>query len=52
MQNNNILFIDLDTHKVSTQVAYTEDARSTEVFHLGNINTDKQSFVKLARKTA
>jgi transposase len=50
MQNNNIVFIGLDTHKVSTQVAYTEDTRSAEVFHLGKINTDKQSFVKLARK--
>jgi hypothetical protein len=31
MQKNNILFIGLDTHKVSTEIAYTKDARSPEV---------------------
>ncbi|MFT5708099.1 MAG: hypothetical protein ACI9ES_002401 [Oceanospirillaceae bacterium] len=35
MQNNNIIFIDLDLHKVSTQVAYSKDICSAEASHLG-----------------
>lgn len=50
MSNNNILFIGLDTHKESTEVAYSLDGRSESAVHYGKIKTTKQGFEKLVRQ--
>lgn len=50
MNNDSILFIGLDTHKTFTQVATLQDNRGQQPDNLGRINTNKSSFVKLARQ--
>lgn len=50
MNNNSIIFIGLDTHKIFTQLAVLTDERGSIVESLGKINTNKSSFVKLARQ--
>lgn len=50
MYNNSIIFIGLDTHKTFTQVAVLQDNRGAKTESLGKINTNKSSFIKLARQ--
>lgn len=50
MYKDNIIFIGLDTHKTFTQVAVLKDHRGTKPEALGKINTNKSSFIKLARQ--
>ena len=50
MTKHNILFIVLDTHKVSSEVAYIEDQRGAQPIHLGEILNNKATFKKLARQ--
>ena len=50
MIKHSILFIGLDTHKVSTEVAHVEDQRGAKPKSLGKINTNKSAFIKLARQ--
>jgi transposase len=41
---HNILFIGLDTHKTSTDVAYIQDQRGAKSTHLGKIFSNKAAF--------
>lgn len=50
MNNFNIIFIGLDTHKIFTQLAVLKDERGAKPESLGKINTNKSSFIKLARQ--
>ncbi|KGJ87816.1 IS110 family transposase [Colwellia psychrerythraea] len=50
MYKYNILFIGLDTHKVSTEVAHVEDQRGAKPVHYGKIKTTKAAITKLARQ--
>lgn len=50
MIKHNILFIGLDTHKVSTEVAHIEDQRGAKPVHYGKIKTTKSAITKLARQ--
>lgn len=50
MYKGNIIFIGLDTHKVSTEVAYIEDQRGAKSVHHGKIKTNKSAIMKLARQ--
>ena len=50
MYKHNILFIGLDTHKVSTEVAHVEDQRGAKPVHYGKIKTTKAAITKLARQ--
>jgi len=50
MNNNSIVFIGLDTHKTFTQLAVLTDERGSIAESLGKINTNKSSFIKLARQ--
>ena len=50
MYKDNIIFIGLDTHKVSTEVAYIEDQRGAKPVHHGKIKTNKSAIVKLSRQ--
>lgn len=50
MTKHNILFIGLDTHKVSTIVAHVEDQRGAKPVHNGKIKTTKAAITKLARQ--
>jgi hypothetical protein len=47
---NNILFINLGTHEVFTEVAYIEDQRGAKSTHLGKVLSNKAAFKKLARQ--
>jgi len=49
MNKDNILFIGLDTHKVSTEVAYIEDQRGALPIHHGKIPSTKAAIKKLVR---
>jgi transposase len=49
MNKDTLLFIGLDTHKESTEVAYTDDTRGSSCVHYGKIKTTKPALVKLAR---
>ena len=44
MTKHNILFIDLDTHKTFTEVAYIEDQLGTIPIHLGKVLNNKAAF--------
>ena len=50
MIKHNILFIGLDTHKVSTEVAFIEEQRGAKPVHHEKINTTKAAITKLARQ--
>lgn len=50
MSNHSIIFIGLDTHKESTEVAYSPDCRDEPTVHSGKIKTTKQGFEKLVRQ--
>jgi len=50
MNNFNIIFIGLDTHKTFTQLAVLKDERCAKPESLGKINTNKAAFIKLARQ--
>ncbi len=49
MRKDTLLFIGLDTHKESTDVAYVEDDRDSHCLHYGKIQTTKPALIKLAR---
>ena len=46
MNKHNILFIGLDAHKVSTEVAYIEDDRGALPIHHGKIPSSKAAIKK------
>jgi len=50
MSKHNILFLGLDTHKVHTQVAYTQDGRTAQVEHFGKILSNKAAIKKMVRQ--
>lgn len=50
MNNCNIIFIGLDTHKSFTQLTVLKDEQGTNPESLGHINTNKSAFIKLARQ--
>jgi transposase len=50
MSNHSIIFIGLDTHKVSTEVAYCFDQRDKKPVHHSKIETTKQALEKLVRQ--
>lgn len=50
MQNHNIIFIGLDTHKEFVEVAYIEDQRGAKPVHHGRISSAKASIKKLAKQ--
>ena len=45
MIKHNILFIGLDTHKVSTEAAFIEDQRGAKPVHHGKIKTTKAAIL-------
>lgn len=49
MSKDTLIFIGLDTHKVSTEVAYILEERTSSCQHYGKIPTTKQSIIKVAR---
>jgi len=49
MKNDSIILVGLDTHKESTEVAYSLDGRENSPAHFGKIQTTKQAFTKLIR---
>jgi len=50
MTKHSIIFIGLDTHKESTEVAYILEGRTSQPQHLGKIQTNKQAITKLVRQ--
>jgi transposase len=50
MNKDTLLFIGLDTHKESTEVAYVEEHRGSICQHYGKISTTKPALTKLARQ--
>ena len=50
MFKDTLIFIGLDTHKESTEVAYVDDDRTSSCQHYGKIPTTKPALVKLARQ--
>jgi transposase len=50
MHKDTLLFIGLDTHKESTEVAYVLEDRTSSCQHYGKIPTTKQALTKLARQ--
>ena len=52
MSEDTLLFIGLDTHKDSTEVAYVDDARGLSCSHFGQIKATKAGLVKLAHQLA
>ncbi|RLV60874.1 IS110 family transposase [Parashewanella curva] len=50
MNEHNILFIGLDTHKEFNEVAYCEDIRGAKPTHLGRIQNTKTAIQKLVRQ--
>ncbi|NRB39618.1 MAG: transposase [Pseudomonadales bacterium] len=50
MENPNIVFIGMDTHKVSSSISYVLDGFEQSPKHLGKIPSDKKSLEKLVRQ--
>lgn len=50
MSKDTLIFIGLDTHKESTEVAYVDDGRGSSCSHYGKIPTTKPALIKLARQ--
>jgi transposase len=50
MHKDTLIFIGLDTHKESTEVAYVDDDRTSSCQHYGKIQTTKPALAKLARQ--
>lgn len=50
MKNPNIVFIGMDTHKVSTDISYVYDGHQEQPQYFGKISSNKQSIVKLVRQ--
>jgi len=50
MIKHNLVFIDLGTNKVFTEVAYMEDPRVAKPIHLVKMLSNKNAFKKLARQ--
>ncbi len=50
MNNNNIIFIGLDTHKEHIEIASAEDGRDHAPEHFGRIPTTKQTIIKFTRQ--
>ncbi len=50
MSKDTLLFIGLDTHKESTEVAYVDDHRGSPCQHYGKISTTKSALLKLDRQ--
>lgn len=43
MNDNNMIFIGLDTHKDFNEIAYCEDERSSKPIHQGRVPNTKQA---------
>ena len=50
MNNHNIIFIGLDTHKEFVEVVYIEDHRGAQPVHFGRVSSAKALIKKLARQ--
>lgn len=50
MENANIVFIGMDTHKESTDVSYVCEGFKEEAKHLGKFSSRKQAMTKLVRQ--
>ena len=50
MQNPNIVFIGMDTHKEFTDVAYVYEGFDQKPQHLGKFSSRKQSMTKMVRQ--
>ena len=50
MNNFNIIFIGLDTHKIFTQLAVLKDERGAKPESFGKIKTNKSVLIKFARQ--
>jgi transposase len=50
MNNDTIVFIGMDTHKVFTEIAYTGFERGSSIEHFGKIKTTKPAIVKFAKQ--
>jgi hypothetical protein len=51
MRKNTLFFIGLDTHKEFTEVAYSEDERTSSSQHYGKIKTTKPALLRFDRNT-
>ena len=49
MENDSIVFIGMDTHKESTDVAYAQDGRQNVPLHFGKIQSKKLAVQKMVR---
>jgi len=49
VENHNIVFIGMDTHKESTDVAYAQDGRQNVPLHLSIIQSKKLAVQKMVR---
>jgi transposase len=50
MNNDTIIFIGMDTHKVFTEIAYSEYQRESTIEHFGRIKTTKPAIKKFAKQ--
>jgi transposase len=50
MNDNNMIFIGLDTHKDFNEIAYCKDDRSSKPIHQGRVPNTKQAATKLIRQ--
>ena len=50
MNNDNIIFIGLDTHKSFIQVAVLQEQLGAKPVHLGRIKSNKSALIKLAQQ--
>lgn len=49
MENDSIIFIGMDTHKESSDVAYALDGRENVPVHFGKIQSEKLAVQKMVR---
>ncbi len=50
MENSNIVFIGMDTHKETTDISYALEGRENAPVHLGKINTRKLAVEKMIKQ--
>ena len=50
MNNDTIVFIGMDTHKVFTEIAYSGYSRKSAIEHFGRIKTTKPAIIKFVKQ--